>query len=580
MTDAHTGYLTAASAKDFGAALVKEFVADRAAGGRATGVFGSAVRISLAGTKTAPIVRPHFPMKTLSFTGTDASGKPDNMDPVVVYNLDDSVRIGADQDAINYFSGGSVKFSVPAGNYLAVAYFLDTDADGNVTGMRVVARPQFTVSDNTSMAFAASEATSKVTMITPRPADPQDGGFVLHRTSQAGPDLFLDVGVTPGGPIYVAPTKTPVTLGKLDTYPYRRFGAATGGPYQYHLQYLASGVIPRQFYVATPANTATLDSYFYSDVDSLGAQSEVGAYPFAKDFPEFPPDHKQPVPAHQLIYVSTGPGLEWGGGVAKSTHDFAGIDIWESFQGGAPRQYSPGQWVRENWNTYPLHPAAPERFTPAANDAEVQPGVVRAGDTFTFNLYPFSDNESGHVGSGIYPGKVGTGSGTYELDQDGTKVASGDLAEYMAVPPITVGPAASTIRLVMDASRVGPLYKLSTQSHTEWTWHSQHQTGDGVPDGYMCLPYYPVTHDCSTEPLMTTATTIPGLSLHGTVPGGRQTIGLQFGHLQLTPRSAVTSAKVDYSIDDGKTWLPAKVTKLGDGKYSASYSAVVVVALS
>jgi hypothetical protein len=579
MTGAHTGYLTADSARSFGAALVKQFLADRtsprAAGG--SGLFPNGLGIALAGAKTAPVARPHFPMKTLTFTGTDASGKPDNLDPVVVFNLDDSVRIGADQDSISNFYNGSVKFSVPAGNYAAMAYFFDTDTAGNVTGVRVVSRPQFTVSDNTTMAVAASEATSKVTMLTARPAQPQEGGFVVHRTALAGPSMYFDVSVGAGAPIWVAPTKTPVTIGKLDSFPYRRLTAPAGAavPYQYFLQYPTSGVIPRQFYVASPANTATIDASFYSDIDIVGAQYRAGTYPFESDAFVLRPDHTLSLPIHQLDYVSTGHSVQWFASVAKYTRIiWGGFEAWYGGQYDGVRQYSPGQRVRESWNAFPLHPAGPVNTARDKSLTAVQPSVVRAGDKVVFALESFSDNEPGHTGFGVYGDPDNVAAGTYEIDQDGKKVAGGDAGGPSSdVPTTTLGAAASTVRLVLDATREGPKFLLSTKNHTEWTWRSQHQQGTTLPVGYQCDYYFGADRNCAVEPLMTTQTTVGGMSLHGTVPAGPQRIGLRLGHLQLAQQSAITGAKVEFSTDDGKTWQPATVRPLGDGNYSANFSA-------
>ncbi|WP_344312292.1 hypothetical protein [Fodinicola feengrottensis] len=577
MTGAHTGYLTGSSGKTFGAALVKQFLADRAAGGHASGsgLFGGGAAISLAGAKTAPVVRPHFPMKTVTFTATDAVGKPDNLDPMVLVNLDDSIRIGADQDAISSFYNGSAKYSVPAGNYAAIAYFFDTDAAGNATAMRVVTRPQFSISDNTTVALAASEATSKVTMVTPRPADPQEGGFVFRRAPLTGSDLYLDVSVAPGGPIWVAPTKTPVSIGTLDTFPYRRLTSPKGSgvPYAYALQYPTSGVIPSQTYVASRANMATLDAYYYNDVDSVGVMQQTGMFPFeANDF-VLRPDHQLSYPTHQTEYVSAGHGLGWFGGMAKYTHDEGGFQAWYGGQYDDFKVYSPGQSVRENWNAFPLHPAGPVRVSKTGG-WDVQPPAERSGDTVAFNLLPFSDNEPGHTGMGIYGEPTDTVFGTYQIDQNGMKIAEGAAGDRPTVPSATLSPEPSTIRMVLDATREGPAYKLSTQSHTEWTWRSQHQTGPTLPAGYRCaLGDQPPDNNCAVEPLMTVQTTIGGMSVHGTVAGGRQVVDVQLGHLPTAKPAAITGATVDFSTDDGKTWRPATVRSLGGGKFTACYTA-------
>src|SRR5215471_8268701 len=92
------GYLTAASARTFGAALARQFTADHARGSYGQdGLFARGVSISLpgaAGPRVAQRAGPrvaqragaqaaqrtagrHFPMETLTVTGTNLAGRPD-----------------------------------------------------------------------------------------------------------------------------------------------------------------------------------------------------------------------------------------------------------------------------------------------------------------------------------------------------------------------------------------------------------------------------------------------------------------------------------------------------------------------
>jgi hypothetical protein len=85
------------------------------------------------------------------------------------------------------------KFSVPEGNYSALGLFVDTDADGNVTGVRYSAQPEVQVLGDVTTEVHAQRATSKVTWVTPRPALPEEGGFLLRREPRTGPALTVDV---------------------------------------------------------------------------------------------------------------------------------------------------------------------------------------------------------------------------------------------------------------------------------------------------------------------------------------------------------------------------------------------------
>jgi hypothetical protein len=83
---------------------------------------------------------------------------------------------------------------VPSRPGTALALFATTSDDGEVTGMRVVSRPEFTVSGDQRLDLRADEADSRITVDTPRPALSQEGGFVYRWAAKAGPSLYLDMG--------------------------------------------------------------------------------------------------------------------------------------------------------------------------------------------------------------------------------------------------------------------------------------------------------------------------------------------------------------------------------------------------
>jgi hypothetical protein len=117
------GYLTAASARTFGAALARQFAADHARGsyGRA-GLFAGGVSLSLPGAAARPAAR-HFPMGTLTINGTNLAGKPDTGDQVILYNADNSTRFADPIASVNVFYKDATRFSVPSGHYWAVGMF-------------------------------------------------------------------------------------------------------------------------------------------------------------------------------------------------------------------------------------------------------------------------------------------------------------------------------------------------------------------------------------------------------------------------------------------------------------------------
>lgn len=151
------GYLTDASARVFGAALARQYLADRARAsyGR-DGMFGGGVSLSLAGTapQRSPAMRPEYVMHTVTVSGTDLAGKPDTGDVIYLVNVDND----ACYNSSSAFYHGSAKFSVPAGHYFVLADFLDLSRTGTLTAQRVVTLPQVTITGNTTFRMTARSA--------------------------------------------------------------------------------------------------------------------------------------------------------------------------------------------------------------------------------------------------------------------------------------------------------------------------------------------------------------------------------------------------------------------------------------
>lgn len=178
------GYLTAAGAKAFGAALVRQLAADHARGSHGPhGLFVNGVSISLAGAVAAPGPRPLFPMHTLTVHGRALDGKPDTGDLVYVLNSDNFAFFGDPNETLSFFDAGTAKFSVPTGHYWALGDFTDFDSRGNPVSERLVVLPRFSVSGPASVSVDERAATSQVTVSTPRPAAIQTLSWELRRTT-------------------------------------------------------------------------------------------------------------------------------------------------------------------------------------------------------------------------------------------------------------------------------------------------------------------------------------------------------------------------------------------------------------
>jgi hypothetical protein len=134
-----------------------------------------------------------------------------------------------------------------------------------------------------------------------------------------------------------------------------------------------------------------------------------------------------------------------------------------------------------------------------------------------------------------------------------------------------VAPGPSTLGLTIDAGRTGPMYALSTATHTEWTWKSRHVEGGTLPTALYCSARGE-ERSCAVEPMLTLGYAVGGLRPDGSAPRGPQSLDLTVGHLQLSTASPVTAATVQYSTD-GTTWQDATVSPRGDGVFHADFTA-------
>jgi hypothetical protein len=131
------------------------------------------------------------------------------------------------------------------------------------------------------------------------------------------------------------------------------------------------------------------------------------------------------------------------------------------------------------------------------------------------------------------------------------------------------------MRLVLDATRTGPMYLLSTASHTEWTWRSAHEQGSTLPSPLVCTKSNSGAPDtaCAVEPLLTVGYALGGQNVDGSTANGAQTLDLTVGHLQDAATPAITGATVRFSTDGGTTWQDATVTG-GAGTYRAAFPVI------
>jgi hypothetical protein len=567
------GYLTPRSARKFGAALVRQYLADHARASYGTdGLFAHGLSVALAGTRAPRPVRPAFVMRTLTVKGRNLAGRPDNGDDVLVFNADNCARFGDPIETNNFFRHGVTKFSVPAGHYWAIGQFLRF-ARGSFR-LHLVVLPQFTVSGNTRVHIAERSASNRIAITTARPAVSQQTSFTLIRGGKAGSATSIGwAGINTK--FWVSPTSRQPTVGSLQSFTSAELtspAGAAGLPYAYNLDFPGPpGLIPAQQFVVPQASLATVNERYYQDVPSTGSWTTVGgtAAQFGAGvlFVFLP----LKLPGRQIQYMSGGPAILWSSQYWEFTDNqgnlFAG-------QADAFRSLPAGRHLTENWNRYPLHPA-PDVSLTGAGPFPVLPSAARAGNLLTLSTTPFSDNTLGHLGSGFFTGFFGGSdarmSGHFEIDQNGVRLAAG--SALGGIPPVRLSSQPSVIRFALSAARIGQRYVLSPASRTVWTWRSGRDTAATVPPSWFCLARSGITRRCAVQPMMTVQYQVAGLAMNGSARPGRQLIRLSVGHIQLASAARVTGARVQVSFNGGQSWQAASVARSGDGQFEASFTA-------
>jgi hypothetical protein len=499
-----------------------------------------------------------------------------------VANVNDPKAFGESPRALGTFKNGTATFRVPAGTYWAVgvsgswasgwgAGTRPAAAPGGVG--RMVVLPQFAVSADTAVTVDARTATSQVRFATPLPAVADQVQLNVERVSRGGQAFNVAAGWS--GRVYVSPVSRAPADGTLDSWGQAQLLSPTSAasPYQYYVIAASPrGTIGPVFHVS-PGSLATVHENLYSDIPSADGNFTESGY-----LPSHPglgywinTDPELSVPSRDTVYLSAGGGSAvWHGRYER------GQTIFGVLQDSGWATYRPGQVATENWNAYPLHTAPNVNLLGAANPYYPIVSANRSGNVLTLEFMPFSDNTGGHLGSGYLPVRPGTVSGTYQIQQNGRTIASGNALKSPGIPAgefyqqVRLSPKPSVVSFTLTAKRTGPAYPLSTATSTTWTWRSAHETGATVPAWWYCS--LASNHDCAAQPLPMLSYAVRGLALNGTTAPGAQSLAVTIGHLQLAAPQKVTKVTVQASVNDGKTWATADVTGHGH-RYHARFTA-------
>jgi hypothetical protein len=515
---------------------------------------------------------------TVTVIGTTIAGQPaGRSDYVFLFSASDSAKFGNPVQSIRGFTDGVARFTVPAGQYWALGEFVKQLPRQHSIAVYLDVLPQFGVGGNTTIHLTAKAATSPILATVPRPAVTQQLTFQVVRFAANGPPVSLGWLLAEAGPkspaptVYVSPTSKSPTVGKLATVTSVQLGSAAVpfySRYLYDLAYQSAGTIGPQQHVVNQAALATVHLRYYSAARSDGLYGT---------FPGFPVNETCNVggaifwgaqfPTTQLVYLSASRLLSWQTQFIQNTAlDYSGGQI------GPPQAYLPGEQQTQDFGAYPLHPAPNVRLSNVPGVSPEQVSAGRAGNTLRLALTAFSDSVPGHLGQGTFP-PVQT-SASYEIDQNGAKIAGGPVPNFYGAFAATakLSPAPSSVRFSLNTAESAKLNPLSTASQTAWTWRSVPAPDARLPAGWTWLPGGAADRACAVQPMMTLRYGVVGLGLDGATAPGHQVVRVLVGHLQLARAAKITGATVSVSFDGGKTWHAARVTGSG-GSYAAVFSA-------
>jgi hypothetical protein len=543
-----------------------------------------ALRTSGQGATQAP---SRGPKQTLTVTATNLAGQPDNGDAILVANAHNSDIFGQNPNvSIQHFSGGVATYHVPAGPYWALAIFGGTIAHNETYFARLVILPQFSVTGKTTEHVAERAATSKITMVTPRPATAVSTNFTVDHPGQAGPPIQLNFSnstLTPAAsnppvpPLWVSPTTQRPTAGSLHVYASQQLASPRrpGTPYWYAVEYLdPPGTIPDQRYVVRPKDLATVDERYYQAGRQPGQIALYGSLLTSLNGYMNPAPIQASTPRRLTAYLGGNvPDMTWSGydiTLGKNGEFAAG-------QTGLFVPIAPGTHTTQSWNAYPLHPAVNDNPEPRGWANGLVPSASRIGDKLLLSIVPSGDNQPGHSGTGFQSGtdKI---TGSYAIDQNGKQIAGGPTPPAQGgsdafSAKATLSPKPSVVSFALNVTKSGPAFPLSTATHTVWTWHTDRQPSVKLPGDWYCQGTPSGLIDkCAVQPMMTLRYAVAGLHLNGQVPAGHEVVNFTVGHLQLVKPIAITKAAMSVSFDDGKTWHPAQVTG-SDGNYRVAFTA-------
>ncbi|MEU7602696.1 S8 family serine peptidase [Streptomyces sp. NPDC041003] len=306
-------------------------------------------------------------------------------------------------------------------------------------------------------------------------------------------------------------------------------------PFVYDLTREYPGQVPDRALVYKPTkdDLARIDARYYSATDGRSAEGYRSDFTLSPsvNFPE-----REWHPGTRTEWVT--PGQVW-----REFHA-QGVDTaqpWVMVSGD--NTYAKGSITRLDWFAPATRPAQSESF-----------GVYnsRWQNHMTWNVQAWaSASDNMRLGGFLHWGETPTHLQVFQGDRLIHDNPYSTDMQWVEVPAGNL-----PYRAVLDAERPGDLFRLSTRTHTEWTFMSD------TVDSDFFEPFPVLNLDYKLES-----------DLHGDVKANTtQEIALKPVSMGLgTVPGTITTVTLDVSYDDGATWQKVTVTQGSHGRWTGSF---------
>ncbi|MFI8521091.1 S8 family peptidase [Streptomyces sp. NPDC085481] len=308
-------------------------------------------------------------------------------------------------------------------------------------------------------------------------------------------------------------------------------------PFVYDLTREYPGRVPDRALVYKPAkgDLARIDARYYSATEGRAAEGYRSDFTLSPSF-NFP--EREWHPGTRTEWVT--PGQVWREFHAQGVD---GTLPWVMVSGD--NVYAKGSATRLDWFAPATRPGQSESF-----------GVYnsRWQNSMTWNVQAWASASDAMRLGGFLPwGETPTRLRVFQGD---TLIHDNPNSTDMQWVEVPAGKL--PYRAVLDAERPGDVFRLSTRTHTEWTFMSD------TVDSDFFEPFPVLNLDYRLES-----------DLHGDVKAhATQEIALKPVSMgRGTVPGTVTTVRLDVSYDDGATWRKVTVTKRADGNWTGSFKA-------